>query len=69
MSVESKLKEAGHAVSEAANKAGHKMSEGAEKAVEHPDSFDPLVESARGLRFLRAGLDALKRDAAATRSR
>ncbi len=38
----------------------------AEKAVEHPDSFDPLAECARGLLFLRAGLDALKRDAAAT---
>jgi AcrR family transcriptional regulator len=37
----------------------------AEKAVEHPDSFDPLGECARGLLFLRAGLDALKRDAAA----
>ena len=39
----------------------------AEKAVAHPDSFDPLVECARGLLFLRAGLDALKHDAAATR--
>ena len=35
-----------------------------EKAVEHPDSFDPLSECARGLLFLRAGLDALKSDAA-----
>jgi AcrR family transcriptional regulator len=35
-----------------------------EKAVAHPDSFDPLSECARGLLFLRAGLDALKRDAA-----
>ena len=34
-----------------------------EKAVEHPDSFDPLSECARGLLFLRAGLDALKSDA------
>ena len=41
----------------------------AEKAVEHPDSFDPLVECARGLLFLRAGLDALKRDAAAASHR
>ncbi|MGH2836435.1 MAG: TetR/AcrR family transcriptional regulator [Solirubrobacteraceae bacterium] len=36
----------------------------AEKAVAHPDSFDPLSECARGLLFLRAGLDALKRQAA-----
>jgi AcrR family transcriptional regulator len=35
-----------------------------EKAVAHPDSFDPLTECARGLLFLRAGLDALKRDVA-----
>jgi AcrR family transcriptional regulator len=35
-----------------------------EKAVAHPDSFDPLSECARGLLFLRAGLDALKSDAA-----
>lgn len=34
----------------------------AEKAVEHPDSFEPLVECARGLVFLRAGLDALARE-------
>ncbi len=34
---------------------------------QHPDSFDPLEECARGLLFLRAGLDALKRDAAAHR--
>jgi AcrR family transcriptional regulator len=39
----------------------------AEKAVQHPDSFDPLEECARGLLFLRAGLDALKQDAAAHR--
>lgn len=36
----------------------------AAKAVEHPDDFEPLEECARGLLFLRAGLDALKRDAA-----
>jgi AcrR family transcriptional regulator len=36
----------------------------AEKAVAHPDSFDPLTDCARGLLFLRAGLDALKRDVA-----
>ena len=36
----------------------------AEKAVAHPDSFDPIIECARGLLFLRAGLDALKRDVA-----
>lgn len=36
----------------------------AAKAVEHPDSFDPLAECARGLLFLRAGLDALKAEAA-----
>jgi AcrR family transcriptional regulator len=41
----------------------------AEKAVAHPDSFDPLSECARGLLFLRAGLDALKRDAAQPRRR
>jgi AcrR family transcriptional regulator len=35
-----------------------------EKAVAHPDSFDPIIECARGLLFLRAGLDALKRDVA-----
>jgi AcrR family transcriptional regulator len=34
----------------------------AEKAVAHPDNFDPLVECARGLSFLRAGVDALKAD-------
>jgi AcrR family transcriptional regulator len=32
-------------------------------AVEHPESFDPLRECANGLRFLRAGLDALRRGA------
>lgn len=31
-----------------------------EKAVANPDGFDPLAECARGLLFLRAGLDALK---------
>ena len=35
-----------------------------EKAVAHPDNFDPLRDCARGLLFLRAGLDALKSDAA-----
>ncbi len=33
----------------------------AAKAVQRPDGFDPLAETARGLLFLRAGLDALKR--------
>jgi AcrR family transcriptional regulator len=33
----------------------------AARAVDHPDGFDPLTECARGLLFLRAGLDALKR--------
>ncbi len=37
------------------------------QAVEHPDNFDPLAECARGLLFLRAGLDALKCDAASAR--
>jgi AcrR family transcriptional regulator len=32
------------------------------RACDHPDSFDPLEECANGLRVLRAGLDALKRD-------
>ena len=36
-----------------------------EKALAHPDSFDPLVECAHGLLFLRVGLDALKASAAA----
>jgi len=34
------------------------------RAVEHPGGFDPLAECANGLLFLRAGLDALKADAA-----
>jgi hypothetical protein len=39
----------------------------AARAVDHPETFDPLSDCARGLLFLRAGLDALKRDAAAGR--
>jgi AcrR family transcriptional regulator len=39
----------------------------AARAVDHPETFDPLSDCARGLLFLRAGLDELKRDAAAGR--